>query len=130
MPPRTTFSLDRDTVPERSTVQYVATLVDERNSAISAGDLSSLQLTLYDASDPRNLAILNSVLSVGILNTGRGSVTSAGSLIITLLPADNAIRTDGVPVEQHVMLIEWTYGGTKGGRHEVEFRVANFAKVS
>ena len=48
---------------------------------------------------------------------------SVGSLIVTLLPADNAFYNSFQSLETHVMLIEWAYGGDKAGKHEVAFIV-------
>lgn len=116
-------------VPEKSTSLLTGQLVDETGAAIPAAQLTTFALSLYAAIS--TLPIINSVAAVNILNTGRGTVDSSGNWTITLTPADNAIVGTDPGHERHIALLEWTWaGGTKGGKHEIEFSVRNLDKVS
>lgn len=115
-----------DAIPEKTTWRYSGVLNDELAAPIPAASLSTLKLTLYNLAD---LAILNGVSAVSILNTDRGTVDALGNLAITFLPADSPIVDATLGEETHIALIEWTYGA-KAGRHEVEFKVRNMALVA
>ena len=115
--------------PEKSTVRLTAVIKDEAGVAIPAATLTTLTLTLYalDAT----LTILNGVNGTNILNADRGTVDASGNLVIALTPSDNAILDTSVTEELRVALVQWTWAaGAKAGRHEIEYRVANLAKVS
>lgn len=116
---------------EQSTIQILATLVDETGAAVPLAGLSALTLTLYNR-DSATQELINSVNAVNILNTGRGVLHStSGLLTITLLPADNAIIDGSQDLEWHRALIQATYGGgAKAMRYEIDFQVRNLSKVS
>lgn len=123
---RDTFA---DRLPERSTARLSWDMKDEAGAAILEANLTTLTLTLYNASD---LAIINSVNAVNIKNAGRGAIDGTGKLTLTLEPLDNQIVSTPVPLEEtHILLIQGTYGtaGLKVLRHEVEIIVRNLDKV-
>jgi hypothetical protein len=115
-------------IPESTTWKYTGKLEGEGGEALGSGTVSVLELTLYNQAD---LAIINTVDRVNILNTGRGTLDVDGNLAITFLWQDNPIVGGGsVTDETHIALIEWTYGGgLKKGKHELAIRVRNLAKV-
>lgn len=115
-------------IAERATARYTATLTDETGVGIAASSLNTLTLTLYD--DTADKTIINSCNRANILNAGRGTLDSSGNLVITLEVLDNIIINATKDFENHVMLIEWTYGsGLKAGRKEAIIRVRNLNKV-
>lgn len=119
--------LDKE-CPEKSTYRITGTLVDETGAVIAAASLSTLTLTLYNLT---TLAIVNSVTAVNILNTGRGTVGTAGEFVLTLLPADSPMVDTANDTETRVALVEWTYAaGAKAGKHEYVYDVRNLNKVT
>ena len=118
-----------DPVPQHVTTRLRAVLKDETGAPVPGGQLSSLLLTVYSLDDLQT--IVNSISQVNILNVGRGSVDNNGVLVVTLDGADNPVLDDTLELELHRALIEWTWAnGTKSGLHEIEFPVANIAKVA
>jgi len=116
-----------DPIPERATTLITATLKDELGVVIPAAGLTTLTLTIYEK---ETLAIVNAVTDTNILNTGRGTVGANGLLTLTLDPLDNQIVSTAGPLEErHILLIEFTYGAGKAGRHEIEVTVRNLALV-
>lgn len=113
-------------VDEQGVCLLTGTLQDEDGTAIADTDLSAFVLTVHDY---RTGGVINSISDTDVLNTGRGTVSSAGVYQITLAGSDNAfIGTQGSH-EVHVALLEGTY--TAGVvRHTHYIRVANLAKVS
>lgn len=118
-------------VAERTSLRFTATLVDETGTAVQAGSLTTLTLTLYNR-DSTAKEILNSVTQVNILNTGRGTVhATSGLLTLVLEPADNQIVDGTQDQEWHRALIEGTYAvGVKAFKFEVDFPVRNLNKVT
>ena len=118
-------------VAERTTLRLTATLLDDAGAAVPSAGLPALTLTLYSR-DSATLAIVNSVSTVNILNSGRGTVhTSSGLLTVVLDPADNQILDNTVDQEWHRALIEGTYaGGAKSFKSEIDFPVRNLNKVT
>jgi hypothetical protein len=108
-------------VNQKTSALYKGTLRDEDGVAIDVARISALTLKLYTRDAP--VAVINSVDGVSILNTGRGTIDSAGLVKIQLTPDDNPIVVDGRAVEYHVMLIKATYDSTKQGSWTVSFPV-------
>jgi len=72
------------------------------------------------------LPIINGRNDADILST----IDAGGLWTITLTPADNAMVGSDAGLEQHRILLEWTYGaGAKAGKHEIDFPVRNLDKV-
>lgn len=117
------------TVHENSTVKIAATICDENGAAIAASSLTTLTLTLYDKTSG---TVINSRDGQNVLNTNNVTVSSAGTLVWTMQPADNVIIgtvADG-QTETHVALWEWTWAsGAKGSNHEQEIKVEQIDKV-
>ena len=114
-------------VGERTTSYITAVIRDQNGDPIPGGSLNSLTLTLYNV-DASN-TIINSVDDVNILNVGRGVVDANGNVTIELLLLDNQLVDTAKSFETHRALIEWTWGNTRQGRHEVEFLVQNMTRV-
>lgn len=113
-------------IAERVTSRITGVLYDHLGAVLPAASLTTLTLTLYDILTGN---ILNSVSAVNILNTGRGTVDTAGNMEIVLLPADNLLNNTALASERHIALIEWTWGsGARSGAREVEFTVSNVLK--
>lgn len=122
----------RDTITEPmaegASAQITATIT--REDGVTGFLPETLTLTLFVLEDG---AIVNSVTAVDILNTGRGTVSAGGALVCLLTPADMVIVSprSGKGTEKHVAFFEWTWStGTRKGKHEVLFTVADFAKVT
>ncbi|MEW6511841.1 MAG: hypothetical protein AB1428_12890 [Bacteroidota bacterium] len=101
-------------VLQNNTAKIVATFTNEDGAAITS--LDALKMTLYDV---KTHAIINSRDAVDILAS-----FSAGTLTLILTPADNAIVNpvqDGT--EDHILLLEYTYGTTKKGSTEIPISV-------
>ena len=113
-------------VAEGATCLLYGTLKDERGALLPGSELTTLTLTLYEKSTKE---ILNSREDSNILQTGGGTVDNGGYLELELYAADNEIIKPRATSEVHVALIEYSYQGTKTGKHEIEFTVANLVKV-
>jgi len=110
-----------------STPVYTAYFVDTTGAAIPPTALASVTLTICDT---QSGAIVNSVSQVNILNTGRGTVDSAGKLTITLEPGDTAMdEVPGLAQIQRSLVIDWATTSTPPviGRHQVNFPVLALA---
>lgn len=124
-PVRTTFNA---LIAERSSWRYSTTVTKPDGAALTPAEPGlTLRLTLYvlDAGH----TIINGLELANILNAGRGTLSSAGELVIGLMDADNPLVDATLALEPHVMLIqaEWANGGA--ARHEVLFTVANLSQV-
>jgi hypothetical protein len=119
-----------EVVPEGTTSLISGSLVDETGAALGSAQLATFVMTLYALNS--TLAVINSRTGVNILNAGPGTISAGGAWTITLTPADNDIVSTPAPTDEtHRMLLEWTYGGgTKAGKHEIDFRVRNLDKVT
>lgn len=120
-----------DTGPERVTAKITTTIKDESGDALPASSLTTLTLTLYNKSTG---VVINSVSGTDILNTGRGSVSAAGVLTLTLEPEDMQVVDADLKagnIEHHVALIIWTWdSGNKRGHDELIIPVRNSLKVT
>lgn len=124
-PFRTQWTIE---VAEGVTVRLTGRIVDAAGAGISASALDTLRLTLYEQ---RTGAILNGRDQADILNTGGGTVSSAGDLVLVLSPADTALVHQSAAVETHVAYLEWTYNsGADRGRAVIEYPVRNLRKAT
>jgi len=113
-------------VCERTTCQLVFTFTDEAGATIVAG-VSTCVLTLYDKLTGQ---ILNGRSGQSVNGVNGGTITS-GVLTLVLSEADNTMYSQVRRQEEHVALIEYSWaGGTRYGKKEVVFSVANQAKVT
>src|SRR6185312_16671893 len=100
---------------------YKGQLQDDSGNAISAAQLGTLTLSIVDTFSG---AIINSCSQANILNTGRGTVDSAGNLTVTLGPSDTALLVSTDQQEYRSLVFDWTYAsGTKIGRHQVDLLI-------
>lgn len=112
---------------EKKTRQLTMTFVDLAGSGFKPDVVT---LTLYNAEDE---SIINGRSAQSIRDANGGTITTGGALTLVLSANDNIIvapRT-GKTEEKHIALIEWsrTSDGLTGG-HEIEFPIAEIAKVS
>lgn len=105
----------QDWIAERTTPTLTLSLVDEDGDAITS--VTAITLAIHQG---------------GEVVRARASVAddfSAGTLSVRLAPEDTRILGSGSR-ETHTALIEWTWdSGTRHGKHEVIYTVANFALV-
>lgn len=113
-------------VTEKTSALYEATLQDEAGVAVAGSSLATLTLTLYDVATG---TILNSRNAQNVLNLNGVTVSEAGALAWTMVPADNAITTTSRSYELHRAVFIATWDTTKQMVHEVEIRVRNIGKV-
>jgi hypothetical protein len=67
--------------------------------------------------------VINGINDVNILNTGRGTVDSAGNVTVTLSAIDTAAAVmPNISQYEVSMYFTWTFdSGTKTGRHQASF---------
>ena len=114
-------------VKEKSTALYQATLKDHTDTVIAASSLDTMTLTLYDVATGD---IINSKNGTNVLNTNGVTISGAGALAWIMASADNTINTSTSVIEHHKALFQWTWGGGKAGKHEVDIFVENLTKVT
>ena len=112
---------------EKTSQKYAATIKDVDDVVIPAASLTTLTLTLYSL---HSLVVVNSRTTQDILNANNVTVSVAGALVWELQPADTAIIDDARSIEIHRALFEWTWGGGKAGKHQVDFYITNVKKVT
>jgi len=118
----------QEPVPEQTALRYSAALTKEDGTALGSGEAGlTLTLTLYDVATG---TIVNGLNASNILNTGRGTLSAGGALVVTLIPADLVVLTGEGSGGDRVMLIQGVWAsGARATRHEVLFRVVNLDKV-
>jgi hypothetical protein len=113
--------------PVNSTPIAQGVIVDPFGVPIPAADISVLTLTIFDT---LTQTIINNVSNVDILNTGRGTVDSAGLLTIKFEAADlNMDETPGVLELQRSFVVSWTYSNVSSAGSssaQVNFPIVNF----
>ena len=111
-------------VLEGSSSKITMYIVDAADVPIAASDLTTATMTLYDRD---TLTVINNRQDVDILNTGPGTIDSAGKVVISLVAADNAII--GVNrTEDHVLTFSFLTGSSTA-RAEVPFTVTRIDYV-
>jgi len=114
-------------VAEGTSTQLTATLKDRLGVAVPGTDLTHLTLTLYELESE---TVINSRDAQNILGVNGGSVSVAGVLTLELSELDNVLVSQDSGRETHVALFQYRYnGGSKYGKAEVHFPVANLAHV-
>jgi hypothetical protein len=103
-----------------ATAIYRAQLVDDLGNAIPAAALTTLTLSIVDAVSG---AVVNGCQQANILNAGRGAVDAQGNLTVTLGAQDTALLAAGDVQEFRSLIFDWSYGGGKTGRHQVDFPI-------
>lgn len=102
-----------------STALYTGHLIDEKGAIIAGSQLDTLTLSIVDSADG---SIINSVSQTDILNTNRGTVDESGLLTVALTTEDTAL-VSGVKQAMRSLILEFTYGVDRKGRHQFDFRV-------
>lgn len=101
------------------TVIYTGYFLDQNDAVVPLSGLSALTLSIADTILG---TIVNSVSGVNILNTGRGTVSSAGLVTITLSPSDTALLTSTDVQEGRSLVITFTVSSTGYvGKKQVNF---------
>jgi hypothetical protein len=123
-----------ETMLEGTTGAYRFELVDEDDAGLDSAFVQSLTVTLSDADSG---TIVNGRLAQDILNTNNGSLdTDLGPPVTTTvtleLQADDTVILNANRVlEYRILSFCWTWdGGTRIGRHVVQFGIENVALVS
>jgi hypothetical protein len=123
MAPITRFS-SGDAVAEKSTAEYRAVLKDQDGAAIEPGAVSSMTVTLSDASG----TVVNSRSAQNCLNTGDGVLAAGGVFTFTIQPADTALVA-GAELQKRILTFHVVFSGGEL-RHEADFYVRNLISVS
>lgn len=118
-------------IGEKNSWMYRGVLADPLQQPILLSSLTTLTLTLYDVTSN---TIINGLNATNILNADRGTVDSAGNLLIHFRPGDSIIVNPGLAVgatEAHIALIECTYNGGQDrlGR-EIYHKITNLNRVA
>jgi hypothetical protein len=118
--------LNLPTYNQGTTVRITATLTDEEGEAVPTSSLTTLTATLYDRLTGD---VINSRDGQNIKNANGGTYAD-GALALVLAPLDSP-HNGGATVEEHVLLLEWTYnGGAQGGSEELLLRVRDVGMVA
>lgn len=115
--------------PEQTAWTYGGDLVDQANAPLTAANLATLTLRIYNDEDAAKTDILG---STNILNADRGTLDAAGKLAVDFRPADSALVDATKRLERHIALLEWSWiksGVTFRGRREIVHRIRNLNKV-
>jgi hypothetical protein len=113
---------------ERTSSQYTCVLHDETGAAAGSLVMGTLVLTLYDLATG---TALNARTAQNVLNANGVTLDSAGHLVWTIAPADNAIVTSTLSIETHIALFEASWAaGTKEAKWEVSLPVRNVNRVT
>lgn len=119
---------------ERQTAIFSVTLREPApagsiGAVIPGSSLATCVLTLYDPSTSAN-SIVNSIEQTSIKNVGRGAISAAGILTLTLTPADMVILVAAHPYELRRALIEitWPTTPTKEDAYQIDFVVENISR--
>lgn len=113
-------------VGEASSLIYQGSLVDILGDAITLDQITTLELTVAVTGSHGN-TIVNNVDHVDILNNNQGRVDANGNFTITLTPNDTIFTNPSNVSEQRSMIVEYTYGSGKLGRHEAIFEIVSIS---
>ena len=116
-------------INERTICKYTTDpLLDEDGAAVAGASLTTATLTLYEL---KTGTILNSRNAQNVLNANNVTISAAGVVAWTMLPADNAIVNDRLDQELHVAVFDFRWdAGVSRAIHEVRFLVNNIDKVT
>jgi len=119
-----------DKIAERQTRPLTIQVVDQNGNPLTADQIATLTLTLYDAATG---TVINGRNKQNVLNAN-GCVIDvlSGMLNWTMDTLDN-IAIGTATFEKHKALFEWTWnkpdGGTGYGKYELVFTVENLQMV-
>lgn len=109
-------------VPERSMARYTAYLTDETNTVIASSGISTLTLTLRDATTK---GIINSRSAQNVLNTNNVTVHATSGLVTwSIQAADTTPLNKEQPYVDHIAEFACTWATTKSMIHKVTIRIA------
>jgi hypothetical protein len=132
------------TINEGKTAVIIVTIRNENHDPILGSALLTLILTLYDQDtqtetpidDVINGRTEQDILGVTVptpIRVNGGLIDETGVLNLRLDPLDNPIIDPTKDVENHIMLLEWSWlddGATKYGGQEFILPVANLNKIA
>jgi len=59
----------------------------------------------------------------GLPRINCGSIDALGNLIVTLAPGDTALLNAADQIEKRSLIIDWSYGTGRAGRHQLDFQI-------
>jgi len=109
-----------------ATPTYQVTLVNEQDIPVAASLLTTLTMTLWEAT---TRTILNARSDQNVLNANNCTFhPTSGVFTWVMQPADTAHLATTPLFEEHVMVLRWTWeNGTRVGYHQVRFRIRTLA---
>lgn len=107
-----------------TTQLLTGTLSDETGTPIPTASLTTLTATLIVKATGQ---VINTRNGQNIKNANGGTYVD-GALTLTLVVADNP-HQGGPTIEEHLLILAWTYGTGKGGNEEILLRVRNVATL-
>lgn len=113
-------------INENNSAVYAGYITDENGATLTPGVLTSLTATLYDKAMD---TIINNRNKMNVLNANGGTMDVNGNFELQLSRLDNPIVTVSVGVEEHILLLEWTWGTNRGGSKQVRILVTNLRRV-
>lgn len=118
-----------DIIYEGTTPKITFDIEDEDGNTISASNLDTFTLTLFNLDDSDN-TIINSRSDQDVLNTNNVTVDSEGAVVWSVQALDTIIvGTDNI--ERHRAVFAWTYNsGNKSGAYIIDMRIRNLIKRS
>lgn len=114
-----------NTVTERSSARYTATLLDENGAAVALVVMTSLKLWLRDVATEE---YINGREAQDVLNANNMTFHATSGLLTWLVqPADNAILSgdSGIETETHEAIFEAKWSSTKQKTWKVTITVTN-----
>jgi hypothetical protein len=116
---------------EGTTALYSVDLIDENDVAVELASLTTLTLTVYDATTG---VVVNSRDNVDALNANDVTVQELAGpparlqVVWTLQPEDTVLLAAWRAIEYHTVVLRWTWdSGTKAGAHVVNVGITNLA---
>lgn len=119
------------TILEKTTAIYSATIKDENGNPVALASIDAITLKLYAEGSS---SYINSRNGQNIKNANNVTIhATSGLLTWEMTPADNVVVSTDLPAdsrEKHIALFEWTYNGSRAGKHETYFYIKQMEKVS
>lgn len=114
-------------IPEKTTVQYEATLYKHDGNPLTLAELTTITARLYNMDAART----DIYAEKNVKNANGGTYASNGLFKLIIDDEENAMVDSTKSFEVHRCLLHYTYdSGAKGGHHVVEIRVLNLDKVA
>jgi len=118
-------------VPEKTTVRYRGTFVDEDGSPIPSANMTTITLTMYLKDTAGNTPI-GTWTDQSVLDENGGTFGATdGILTLYIDPADTAMVDQARSRERHQLDFAFTYnGGARTGRNTALLIVKNYGSVT